>query len=63
MQGRRLSKSVKEDLVGVAIRQGEFQIMLTGLLERAGAANGGEKFGAGTQANGAKNIVAVVITP
>ena len=61
VQGRGLGELVIEDLVGVAMLEGKFEISLASLRQSAGVAKGSEKFGAGLETQSAKNIVAIAI--
>ena len=49
VQGRRLGEVVIQDLVGVAMLEGKFEVSLASLRHGAGVAKGGEKLGAGLQ--------------
>jgi hypothetical protein len=62
VQGWGLRESVEEDFIGMAMLEGKFQITLTGLGERSGAAERREEFHAGAEAHRAKDVVAVAVT-
>ena len=53
VQGRGLGELVIQDLVGVPMLEGEFEISLARLRESAGIAKGSEKLGAGLETQSA----------
>ncbi len=61
VQGRRLGEVVVQDLVGVAVLKGKFEISLASLRHRARLSKGGKKLGPGLETQSAENIVAIAI--
>ena len=61
VQRGRLGHSIEKNFIGVAVMEREFEVALDGLAQGAGAAERGEKFGAGLQAQGFQNVVAVAV--
>jgi hypothetical protein len=62
VEGWRLRESVEENFVGVAMIEGKLEVALASLGQGAGAAQGGEEFDPGLDADGAKDVVAVLVT-
>jgi hypothetical protein len=62
VERRRLGESIEQHFISVGMLQGKFEITFEGLSKTAGLAESREEIGAGAQANGAENVVAVSIT-
>jgi hypothetical protein len=61
MQGRRLGESVEEHLVSVRMIEGKLKIALAGLSDGGGGGEDGKEFDAGLEADGAEDVIAVVV--